>query len=197
MSSTSLQTKQVISKNQTLKTENKLQKDNNSQNLYPFEKIIPLSTKSICRISTKGSIKFCNAEFINNSEFFKKDLINNSIDVIKHPEMPEIISLVIQNNLEQKRGIVAVVKNKTKFGKFFWTFSKYTPNTNGNFQIAYQIESTGISEFAKTEIAKLYNKLYKIEQNVDIVTASKFLIGFLEEKGVSYSTYIKQLIHKQ
>ncbi len=188
MSNISLQTKQIIAKNQTLKTDNK------PQNLSSFEKTISINTKAICRVSTKGNIKFCNAKFIENSEFFEKDLINNSIDAIKHPEMPEIISLVIQNNLEQKRGIIAIVKNKTKFGKFFWTVSKYTPNTTDNFQIAHQIESTGISEFAKTEITKLYNKLYKIEQNVDVVTASKYLIGFLEEKGMSYSTYIKQLI---
>ncbi len=186
----SLQTKPVVIENQTLLKEKK------PEILSPFEKVISISAKAICRVSTKGSIKFCNTEFIENSEFFEKDLINNSIDTIKHPEMPEIISLVIQNNLEQKRSIVAIVKNKTKFGKFFWTVSKYTPNTTDNFQIAYQIESTGISEFAKTEITKLYNKLYKIEQNTDVVTASKYLIGFLEEKGMSYSAYIKQLIEK-
>ncbi len=190
MSVIPLQTRPVVIENQTLSKEKK------TEFLSTFEKLVPINVKAICRVSTKGSIKFCNTEFIKNSEFFEKDLVNTSINVIEHPEMPEIISLVIQNNLEQGRGIVAIVKNKTKFGKFFWTVSKYTPNTTGNFKIAYQIESTGISEFAKTEITKLYTTLYRIEQKIDVVTASKYLIGFLEEKGMSYSTYIKQLIQK-
>lgn len=159
-----------------------------------LEKELDTDINMICRVSTKGNIKFCNKDFILSSEYFERDLIGNKIDMLLHPEMPEIINLVIQNNLERGKGIISIVKNRTKFGKFFWTFSEFSPNKSDNLKIAYQIESKGISEFAKKEIEKLYSKLYKIEQNLDVVSASKYLIGFLEERGMSFSNYIAQIV---
>jgi PAS domain S-box-containing protein len=166
-----------------------------TSHLLDIEKVIDYNTVSKCRISTKGKIKFCNDDFAKSFGYSKNELLEMEINSIIHPEMPKIIKLVIQNNLNLKKEILSIVKNKSKDNCYFWTASNYLPNTNlSNLTIDHTIVSKPISNIAKKEISKLYSILYKIEQNLDVVAASKYLIGFLEQKNMCYSEYIKSLL---
>ena len=160
-----------------------------------IEKCLERNVLSKCRISTKGKILFCNSDFIKNSEYSQKEISNQNIQSIVHPEMPKIIQMVIQNNLKKNLPIISIDKNLSKDLRYFWTLSEYIPNTNENdLKTAYTIISKPITRNAKKKIAKLYDILFKIEKNHNVVTASKYLIGFLEQKEMSYSEYIKSIL---
>ncbi len=157
------------------------------------EFLIDKNTVSICRITTKNTIKFCNTDFIKNSGYSEKELLQNSLDLIKHPEMPKIISDFTKYYIEKGMEIGVIVKNKTKNGKYFWSLNNYTPNKTKNLNIAYSIKHNAISFKTKTEINKLYNCLHSIENNSGEKTAYKYLIGYLEERQISFIDYTKQL----
>lgn len=158
------------------------------------EFLIDSNTASTCRVTTKNTIKFCNSDFIKNSGYSEKELLQNSLDLIKHPEMPKIISDFTKYYIEKDIEIGVIVKNKTKDGKYFWSLSKYTPNKTENLNIAYSIKQNTISFKAKIEINKLYSCLYNIENNSDEKTAYKYLIGYLEERHMSFPGYTKHLV---
>ncbi len=176
---------------------NKTQKKDTlkKRSFIDLEKHLEKSVLAKCRISTKGKILFCNSDFIENSGYSQKEITNQNIDVISHPEMPKIIQMVIHNNLENNLPILSIVKHLSKDSRYYWTLSEYAPNTNeNNLKTAYTIISKPITHQTKQKIAKLYDVLIKIEKNHDVVMASKYLIGFLEQKGMSYSEYIKSIL---
>ena len=161
---------------------------------YNLEKENLSFNETYCKISTKNTIKFCNNDFIASSGYSADELLNKSYDLITHPKMPEVIRVLINHRLQKKQAIIAITKNATKDGSFFWTKSHYKPNTSDtNLQIAFSVKSKPISQKAKKEIEKLYNTLLKIEKNIDVTTASKYLFGFLEYKKMSYSTFISKI----
>ncbi|MCF6351073.1 MAG: PAS domain-containing protein [Flavobacteriaceae bacterium] len=164
------------------------------ENIVNEELLLNKNTKSVCRVSTKNTIKFCNTDFIKISGFTEKELLNNSLDLIKHPEMPKIILDFITYHIKKGKTIQCILKNKTQDGKYFWTLSTFKPNESSNLTIAYAITSTEIPLKAKINITKLYNCLYKLETKIDETTAYRYLIGFLEEKCMSLTAYTKHLI---
>ena len=166
----------------------------NKVNLINEEHSLNHNVDSVCRITTKNTIKFCNADFINLSGYTGKDLLNNSLNLIKHPEMPSIISKFIANRTENGEITSSIIKNKTKDGKFYWTHATFKPNEGSNLNIAFTINSSTISDQAKEQITKLYDCLYKLESKIDENTAAKYLVGFLEEKCMSLTQYTKYLV---
>jgi len=186
-----------LSITKTQKIFNKIQKKEDSKDLafINIEKCLEKNALAKCRISTKNKVLFCNEDFIKNLGCSKNEILNQKVDLITHPEMPKIIQMLIQNNLENNLPILSIVKHLTKDLRYYWTLSEYAPNTNeNNLKTAYTIISKPIPHQTKKKIEKLYNTLYKIEQNIDVVTASKYLIGFLEQYKMSYSNYIKSII---
>ncbi len=168
-------------------------KVNKSSTLINEEFLIDNNTASACRITTKNTIKFCNTDFIKNSGYSEKELLQNSLDLIKHPEMPKIISDFTKYYINKDIEIGVIVKNKTKDGKYFWSLNNYTPNRTENLNIAYSIKHNAISFKAKIEITKLYNCLHNIENNSGEKIAYKYLIGYLEERHMSFPNYTKHL----
>lgn len=164
------------------------------ENLINEESFLNRDTTSICRITTKNTIKFCNKDFIKISGYTEKELLTNSLDLIKHPEMPKIISEFIQYHIEKGRTMKIIIKNRTKDGKFFWTLSNFKPNNGSNLNISHSISSVAIPFKAKQKITKLYDCLNKLETKIDDTTAYKYLIGFLEERCMSLTGYTKHLM---
>lgn len=158
-----------------------------------IEQTTKTNLSSVCRISTNNKIKFCNFDFIHISGYTEKELLNHSFDLVKHPEMPEVIVDYINYHLEKDREFTCILKNKTKEGKYYWTLSNFNPKKSSNYTIAYTMTSIAISEKAKSQANKLYQCLYKLETKLDKKTTFKYLIGFLEERCMSFTEYTTYL----
>ncbi len=181
------------------KAEQRSHQNNTSQSKDIFvssiEKFVPNTIEMVCRVTTKNTLKFFNSDFLSISGYTETELLNQEYSKISHPEMPKLIQLIIKNSLDNNKEIIAIVKNRTKQGDYFWTLSSFLPNDNPtNLQIAYTTKSVSLPYSAKRKIDQLYSKLLQIENHIDVVTASKYLIGFLEEKGYTYSQYVASLL---
>jgi len=165
---------------------------------YNLEKKLENSKDLFCRISTKNKIKFCNTDFIKTSGYPENNLLNMDYDNLIHPLMPKVIKILIKHRLNNHKNISAITKNLDKDGLYFWTISDYKVNTlENNLNIAFSVRSKAISKETTQKIEKLYTTLLKIEENIGLVSASKYLLGFLEEKGMSFSNYMRQITNMQ
>lgn len=181
----------IIQQNQTDKKVTQIEKTVVVRPLINLEQVTNLNLNAVCRITTNNLIKFCNSDFIQISGFTEKELLNQSFSLVKHPEMPVVISDYINYHLEGGKEFTCILKNKTKDGKYFWTLSNFKPNSNYN--IAYTLTSNAISEKAKVKIKKLYHCLHTLETNINKKTTFKYLIGFLEEHCMSFTEYMSYL----
>lgn len=183
----------ILQQNQTDKKATNIKEIIVAQPLINLEQVTDSNFNAVCRVTTNNLIKFCNSDFTKISGYTEKELIKHSFSLIKHPEMPVVISDYINYHLERGKQFTCILKNKTKEGKYFWTLSNFKPNKNSNYNLAYTLTSNAISEKAKVNIKKLYHCLYSIETNINKKTTFKYLIGFLEEKRMSFTEYMSYL----
>jgi hypothetical protein len=193
MSRISLQTKvdkKLINKI-TPSTKNEL---NPEKTFYNLEKVINRDLEIYCKVSTKNKIKFCNADFTKAIGYTEKELLNLDYDLVYHPDMPRVIKILLNHRIKSNKDILVISKNMDNTGCYFWTKSYFKAQQNEyNLNIAFSVKSKPITREAKQEIDKLYAKLLKIEKHHDATIASKYLFGFLEEKGLSFSNYIEKI----
>lgn len=141
------------------------------------------------RITRNGIVKYCNNDFTTSFGLSKKDNFNES----KHPDMPNLIFKIIEHNIAHTIDSSFFIKNRNANGSYFWTLSNYNPNKSSDLNIAFTLISKKAHAESVYQINKLYSTLSKIEKSCGQKLALKYLIGFLEDKKMSFSKYNLQL----
>ena len=145
----------------------------------------------------KGKITFCNDYFIEVCGYSKDELIGKSHNIVRHPDMPRVVFKLLWETIKQGKNINAVVKNRSKDGRYYWIFTEFEMRKDidtGNI-IGYQASRKSISKHVIEIIADLYSKLLEIEKNEDIEASEKYLIAFLKDKGddIEFSTIMEEI----
>ena len=83
----------------------------------------------------KGVIKSFNQVFVRVSEFKESELINKPHNIIRHPDMPKVVFKVLWDFIQDGRSIAAIVKNKSKSGKYYWVLAMAFPIAEGYLSI--------------------------------------------------------------
>ncbi len=143
----------------------------------------------------KGRIKYCNPYFAEICGYTEKELVGSPHNIIRHPDMPKVIFKLMWERIEKNEDILAVVKNKTKDGNFYWVTTsfetKYHPLTkevSGYLALRHAAPKDTVRE-----ITPLYKKLISIEEMSGVVASEAYLIGYLESKNKTYDEYIQEL----
>ncbi len=152
----------------------------------------------VTRTDQKGIIKYANHYFKKITGYSDDELIGRPHNIVRHPDMPKIIFTLMWQRLKENQDILAVVKNKTKDGNYFWvttnfktTHSEVTKKENGYMAITYAAPKQAVKE-----IEVLYKYLLEIEKSEGEVASIKYLLDFFEANETNYDDYLQDITKK-
>ena len=162
----------------------------------PTGKEIKLSNKRfiVSKTDTRGIILYANDYFVEVCGYSEVELIGQPHSIVRHPDMPKAIFYLLWEHIKQGKNITAVVKNMGKSGNHYWVVTDFEilRDSMGNVTeyIAYR---HSVLPQVIEEIEPLYKKLKEIEDEHGMKASVDYIKAFLEEKGLSYNSYIDEL----
>ena len=148
----------------------------------------------IARTNTKGKIIYYNPTFSKIHGIEGGELIHESEELFRHPDMPKAIFKIVSSILEQGLSIQAVVKNKTLDGKYYWSLVSWEAQRDVDDEI---ISFVMRGKQAPDKVINIMEPLYKIMTNIEeehgIESSLAFLHAHLDEEKVTYSQYMNTL----
>lgn len=170
----------------------------NYQNPIPTDREISINPSSLlnCKINSDGVIEYVNQQFCEISGYEEFEIIGESIEILRHPDMPKIFFEVLKERLAKKESMRLIAKFLAKDGRFYWLLTDFdTKLSNTGEIIAHYNRSTSAPSYAIHNINSIYKILSKIEAKTgNTKTSERYLVGFLEERNMTYNEYIEDLI---
>lgn len=148
----------------------------------------------VSKTDVGGRITYGNDTFIEISGYSKEELVGQPHNIIRHPDMPKAIFYIMWQSIKRGQNIMAVVKNLTKDGKYYWVTTDFDIQRNRDGAIRNYIafrEPTPRKVIK--EVEKLYATLLDIEKKKGEKQSIEYLNIFLEEKNMTYNEYIQDL----
>lgn len=142
-----------------------------------------------------GTIEYANDAFVEASGYQEFELVGQPHNLIRHPDMPKIIFKVLWDNIKKGLKFHGIVKNLSKSGKYYWVITDFDYVVDENATITkYIARRKAVPIGVIKKIEDLYKKLLQIEEVRGIEGSEKYLIGYLEELGMSYVQLITKLM---
>ncbi len=85
----------------------------------------------ITHTDEKGRITLANDEFVEASGFTREELVGQSHNVVRHPDMPVEAFRDLWATLKLGRPWSGLVKNRRKDGDHYWVRANVSPTNNG------------------------------------------------------------------
>ena len=149
----------------------------------------------VSKTDLKGNIIFINKNFCDVSGYSEEELIGVAHNIVRHPDMPRAIFYLIWKALLSGRAISGVIKNLAKSGKYYWVIADFEPKFDKNGKIvSLTAFRRATSQDVIDTIEELYEVMLSIEKKHGMEKSIAYLDGFLEEHGVTYDTFIAELI---
>lgn len=76
----------------------------------------------------KGLITFANNDFCKVSGYRLDELVGHPHKIVRHPEMPNAIFTSLWITLKMGNIWSGCIKNRTKEGKFYWSYATIIPH---------------------------------------------------------------------
>jgi methyl-accepting chemotaxis protein len=92
-----------------------------------FEYEIKEGSLIVSKTDLKGIITYVNPDFIEASGFTEQELLGQSHNLVRHPDMPVEAFDDMWKTLKQNRPWTGLVKNRRKDGGFYWVVANATP----------------------------------------------------------------------
>jgi len=161
-----------------------------------IEKHLNCDDLIISKTDTEGVIKYANTTMLRITDSKLEDLVGQSHNISRHPDMPRAIFKIMWNTIENGKDFHGFIKNLTKDGSFYWTYAFVTPDFSKNGTInGYHSERRAPNPKAIVEIACIYQQLRAKESLIGIDEAISWFEAEVLQ-GKSYSAYIHRLQNK-
>lgn len=148
----------------------------------------------VSKTDLKGYITYCNEIFMKFAGFSEKDLLGKPHNIIRHPDMPQIIFKLLWERIKNKQEIFAYVKNISNDGSHYWVYANISASVDENNNIiGYYSVRRKPKESALEEIKSLYKTLLEEEIKGGVETSAIYLAKVLKEKNMSYNMFINSL----
>ncbi len=176
---------------------NEIQKKTGLGRPAPIDREINIGKDKILLSITdaRGVIEYCNEDFVEISGYEEYELAGVAHNIVRHPDMPKVIFKLMWKRIQNKHNIIAVVKNLSKTGRYYWVVTDFVVREDKNGHI------TGYKAFRKPAPRKaieavipLYKKLQELENIRGVEAAEKFLNGFFNAEDTTYDEFIEKLI---
>ncbi len=171
----------------------------------------------VTKTDLKGIITYANPDFIRISGFSEQELLGQSHNIVRHPDMPPAAFADLWATLKQGKPWTGMVKNRCKNGDYYWVNAHVAPIDDNGEIVGYTSIRTKpgraeiaaaqrIYELLKTGRAKLsegvavndglfsrlspFGIVKRLSVNVQIgLLLATFMGGFLLASAMVYSAF--------
>ncbi len=177
-------------------SENRLTKNDRPS---PINKEIIIDDEAVLISITdpEGYILEVNDVFVETSGYSEKELIGAAHNVIRHPDMPKVLFKIVWEHIKDRENVMALVKNLAKDGRYYWILTDFITKVDAKREIvSYTAYRRPVCKEVQDAIAPLYKALCAIEAVADMDASEKFLLDYLENKGMTYDEMVEDIIIK-
>ncbi len=107
----------------------------------------------------KGQITYINNTFVTISGFTEDELIGQSHNIVRHPDMPSAAFEDLWNRIKQGETWTGMVKNRCKNGDYYWVEAFVSPIYDGGQLVGYQSVRSKPTKKQIEDAEQLYRKL--------------------------------------
>lgn len=129
-------------------------------NMPVTQKEIELSDSSsiVSKTDLKGRITYINRDFIDISGFTEAELIGQSHNIVRHPDMPPEAFADLWNTVKAGKPWNGMVKNRCKNGDHYWVEANVAPIRQSGSVIGYMSVRSKPSRQQVEEADRLYRQ---------------------------------------
>ncbi len=126
---------------------------------------VPLKddTLIVSKTDLKGQITYINKDFLDISGFTEAELIGQSHNIVRHPDMPPEAFEDLWRDLKAGRPWTGYVKNRCKNGDYYWVLATATPIREGGQVVGYMSVRRKATREAVAAVDAAY-KLFRDKQ---------------------------------
>lgn len=151
----------------------------------------------ISRTDRFGTIDFANDIFCDVCGYSREELLGQPHNIIRHPDMPQIIFKVLWDNILEGNNFHAIVKNLSKSGRYYWVITNFsiTRDYQTGEIISFLARRSSVPKNVIDEyIAPFYKKLLEIEKAQGIRASAAFVGEYLKNVGKTYPEFIYDIM---
>ena len=131
----------------------------NNQPVTQREVSFPPDAYLVSRTDLKGIITYCNDAFVDISGFTREELIGQSHNVIRHPDMPKAAFEDLWQTVKSGMPWRGLVKNRCKNGDHYWVEAFVVPVRKHGQVTGYMSVRTPPSAERKAAAETMYQKI--------------------------------------
>ena len=120
---------------------------------------MPIERMLVSKTDLKGTITYVNDAFVEISGFTREELIGQSHNIVRHPDMPPQVFKDLWDTLQEGYPWQGLVKNRTKNGDFYWIHANVVPVTKDGDVTGYMSVRTAPSRQDVSQAESLYSEL--------------------------------------
>ena len=102
------------------------------------EVLLASDTALVSRTDLRGLINYANEAFVKISGYARGELLGNSHNLLRHPDMPAVVFTDLWKSVLAGRAWRGIVKNRTKNGDHYWVEAFVTPFHDNGTLVGYQ-----------------------------------------------------------
>lgn len=145
----------------------------------------------------KGIITEANDVFIQTAGYSEEELVGAAHNIIRHPDMPQVMFKIVWEHIKDRENVMALVKNLAKDGRYYWILTDFVTKVDANREVInYTAYRRPVCKDVQDAITPLYKALSAIETITGMDASEKFLNEYLENKGITYDEMIEDIIVK-
>jgi len=131
---------------------------------FLIETVVPEHELIISRTDLRGIITYANDTFADISGYNVNELIGNSHNIVRHPDMPKRVYKDMWTKLKQGSKWEGVVKNLRKDKGFYWVHATISGVHKNNELVEYKSIRVPIDYVTKLKYQKLYDEYRNLDK---------------------------------
>lgn len=132
---------------------------------FLIETIVPEHELIISRTDLRGIITYANETFADISGYSVDELIGNSHNIVRHPDMPKRVYKDMWTKLKQGSKWEGVVKNLRKDKGFYWVHATISGVYKNDELVEYKSIRLPIDYTTKLKYQKLYDEYRNVDKD--------------------------------
>ncbi len=124
-----------------------------------IETIVPSDELIVSRTDLKGVITYVNETFATISGYSTEELLGKSHNIVRHPDMPQVIFKEMWKTLQREQKWEGVVKNLRKDTGYYWVYANVSGVYKNGILVEYKSIRSPIIFEDKLKFQKIYDEL--------------------------------------
>ncbi|MCB4358531.1 methyl-accepting chemotaxis protein [Quatrionicoccus australiensis] len=156
----------------------------NNQPVTHREVLMDDGVTIVTKTDLRGSITYVNPDFIRISGFSEAELLGQSHNIVRHPEMPVEAFADMWATLKQGKPWNGIVKNRCKNGDFYWVDAHVAPIDDAGKVVGYTSMRTKPTRQQVEAAEALYRQFREGRAKVRLHAGNLVSTSFLQHINV-------------